>query len=112
MCLLPFLDLLQSSDAPLAAVERRGEVRAHELRGELGPHDFTTQAEHVHVVVLDALVRGVRVVADRGADAGDLRRGDRRALTWQRRDLLFYRGFFGGVAVLLYFLAIDHIPVG
>jgi drug/metabolite transporter (DMT)-like permease len=36
----------------------------------------------------------------------------RRALTWQRRDLLFYRGFFGGVAVLLYFLAIDHVPVG
>lgn len=36
----------------------------------------------------------------------------RRALRWQRRDLLFYRGFFGGVAVLLYFLAIDHVPVG
>lgn len=36
----------------------------------------------------------------------------RRAFTWQRRDLLFYRGFFGGVAVLLYFLAIDHVPVG
>ena len=35
----------------------------------------------------------------------------RRALTWQRRDLLLYRGFFGGVAVLLYFLAIDHLPV-
>jgi drug/metabolite transporter (DMT)-like permease len=36
----------------------------------------------------------------------------RRALTWTRWDLLLYRGFFGGVAVLLYFLAIDHIPVG
>jgi drug/metabolite transporter (DMT)-like permease len=36
----------------------------------------------------------------------------KRALSWQRRDLLFYRGFFGGVAVLLYFLAIDHVPVG
>jgi drug/metabolite transporter (DMT)-like permease len=35
----------------------------------------------------------------------------RRALTWQRRDLLLYRGFFGGVAVLLYFLAMDHVPV-
>jgi drug/metabolite transporter (DMT)-like permease len=29
-----------------------------------------------------------------------------------RRDLLFLRGFFGGVAVLLYFLAIVHLPVG
>jgi drug/metabolite transporter (DMT)-like permease len=36
----------------------------------------------------------------------------RRALTWQRRDLLLYRGFFGGVAVLLYFLTIDKVPVG
>lgn len=29
-----------------------------------------------------------------------------------RIDLLFYRGLFGGLAVLLYFLAIEHIPVG
>src|SRR5439155_24005242 len=37
------------------------------------------ETEHVHVVVLDALVRGVPIVADRGADAGDLRSGDRGA---------------------------------
>lgn len=36
----------------------------------------------------------------------------RRALTFQRLDLLVYRGVFGGVAVLLYFLALAHIPVG
>lgn len=36
----------------------------------------------------------------------------RQALAFQRRDLLFYRGFFGGTAVLLYFLAIQHLPVG
>jgi len=36
----------------------------------------------------------------------------RRAVTFQRVDLLVYRGVFGGVAVLLYFLAIAHIPVG
>jgi len=36
----------------------------------------------------------------------------RRALVWQRVDLLVYRGVFGGIAVLLYFLAIAHIPVG
>lgn len=34
------------------------------------------------------------------------------AWKFQRLDLLFYRGVFGGVAVLLYFLAIEHIPVG
>jgi drug/metabolite transporter (DMT)-like permease len=36
----------------------------------------------------------------------------KKALTFQRLDILFYRGFFGGVAVLLYFLAIEHVPVG
>lgn len=36
----------------------------------------------------------------------------RKALTYQRADLLFYRGFFGGVAVLLYFIAIEKISVG
>lgn len=36
----------------------------------------------------------------------------RKALTWQRLDLLLYRGFFGGTAVLLYFFAIAHVPVG
>jgi drug/metabolite transporter (DMT)-like permease len=36
----------------------------------------------------------------------------RSALSWQRGDLLLYRGVFGGTAVLLYFLAIEHVPVG
>ena len=36
----------------------------------------------------------------------------RKAVEYQRLDLLLYRGVFGGVAVLLYFLAIEHIPVG
>jgi drug/metabolite transporter (DMT)-like permease len=36
----------------------------------------------------------------------------RSAFTFQRLDLLFYRGFFGGLAVLCYFVAIEHIHVG
>lgn len=36
----------------------------------------------------------------------------RRATTFHRWDLLLYRGVFGGVAALLYFLAIEHIPIG
>ena len=36
----------------------------------------------------------------------------RSAFTFQRLDLLFYRGFFGGLAVLCYFIAIEHINVG
>jgi drug/metabolite transporter (DMT)-like permease len=36
----------------------------------------------------------------------------RSALDFKRLDLLFYRGFFGGMAVLFYFLAIEHTHVG
>jgi len=36
----------------------------------------------------------------------------RSAFTFTRLDLLFYRGFFGGLAVLCYFVAIEHINVG
>jgi drug/metabolite transporter (DMT)-like permease len=36
----------------------------------------------------------------------------RATVTFQRFDLLFYRGFFGGLAVLFYFIAIERIPVG
>jgi drug/metabolite transporter (DMT)-like permease len=36
----------------------------------------------------------------------------RAALHFQRLDLLFLRGFFGGLAVLLYFIAIEHTTVG
>ena len=36
----------------------------------------------------------------------------RKAVEFQRLDLLAWRGIFGGTAVLLYFLAIAHIPVG
>jgi drug/metabolite transporter (DMT)-like permease len=35
-----------------------------------------------------------------------------RALTYQRVDLLLYRGLFGGAAVLCYFIAIEKISVG
>lgn len=36
----------------------------------------------------------------------------RKTFTYTRLDLLLYRGVFGGTAVLLYFLAIAHVPVG
>jgi len=36
----------------------------------------------------------------------------RAALQFRRLDLLLYRGFFGGMAVLLYFLAIEHMSAG
>ena len=36
----------------------------------------------------------------------------RAAMSFQRIDLILYRGFFGGLAVMLYFLAIQHTNVG
>lgn len=36
----------------------------------------------------------------------------RKSVEFQRLDLLLYRGIFGGTAVLFYFLALAHIPVG
>ncbi len=36
----------------------------------------------------------------------------RAAMRFERLDLLFLRGFFGGIAVLCYYLAIAHINVG
>ena len=36
----------------------------------------------------------------------------RKALSYDRVDLLLYRGFFGGLAVLLYFMAIARINAG
>jgi drug/metabolite transporter (DMT)-like permease len=36
----------------------------------------------------------------------------RDATTFRRVDLLLYRGIFGGIAVLFYFIAIEHATVG
>jgi drug/metabolite transporter (DMT)-like permease len=36
----------------------------------------------------------------------------RQSVTVQRLDLLIYRGVFGGTAVLVYFVALAHLPVG
>lgn len=36
----------------------------------------------------------------------------RAAVSFQRPDLILYRGIFGGIAVMLYFLAIEHTNAG
>src|SRR5262249_58707586 len=73
------LHLLEPPHVALLPREARGEVRAHEVVGEGGADDPGAEDEDVHVVVLYALVRRVRVVADRGPDPGDLVRGHRRS---------------------------------
>src|SRR5437870_4462338 len=71
--------LLEPRDVARATVEARGEERGDELARKRRANDFRAEAEHVHVVVLDTLVRAVGVVADRGADPRELAGGDRGA---------------------------------
>src|SRR5690348_11026913 len=77
--------LFQRADlakAPLVAglvTEPGVQERPHQLPGQLDPDDTRSEHQHVHVVVLDTLVRGVRVVAQPGPDAGQLVGRDRRA---------------------------------
>ena len=49
------------------------------MRASAGPTTRDAQAQHVDVVVLDGLARRVAVVADGGADAGELAGRDRDA---------------------------------
>src|SRR4249920_3067155 len=71
---VPFesLDFLQTEHVSFAAVEGGTEKYPDEIGGKLRADHLGAQAEHVHVVVLDALVGGVDVVADRGANAREL----------------------------------------
>src|SRR2546423_10415141 len=72
-------DLVEAAPMARLAAEFRGEECGRALEREFRTDDPRAQHQDVHVVVLDALVRRVRVVADRRADAADLARGNRRA---------------------------------
>src|SRR5881409_432978 len=53
--------------------------RLHDLARQLEADHARPQREHIHVVVLDALVRGIRIVANRRPNARQLAGRDRRA---------------------------------
>ena len=57
---------------PFGAAECRGQKRTHELFGQRWTDDARAEAEHIHVVILDALPRGKGVMAERRPDAGEL----------------------------------------
>src|SRR4029079_18557786 len=56
------LDLRQAAHVALLAGELCPRVGGDDLRGVGGPHDARAEAQHVDVVVLHRLVRGVGVV--------------------------------------------------
>lgn len=95
------------------------------------PHDARATRRALLLMVASALLFGAMAFAAKlassrlsGAQVAMLRfatglipvflfpRFRQRAFHFQRLDLLFYRGIFGGTAVLCYFLAIGHIDVG
>ena len=63
----------------LLAAEACAGERAHQLARELGADHPRAEAQHVEVVVLDALMCGVPVVDRRCTHARQLRRGDGHA---------------------------------
>src|SRR5439155_7749198 len=75
---LPFhtLDFFEPFHIALAAVELRAEEGLDQLVGEARPDDAGAEAQDVHIVVLDALMGGVRVVAHRRANTRHLARCD------------------------------------
>src|SRR5262249_27385299 len=73
--LLHRVHLLQPLEIAARIQERCTQEPLHQLTRQRLADDFGAEAEHIHVVVLDALMRGVGVVADRRADAVDLARG-------------------------------------
>src|SRR3990172_5096303 len=68
--------LVQAAAQTLLPLEAGAQERLHQLHRQRAADDARAQAEHVHIVVLHALARGVRVVAEGGADAAHLVRGD------------------------------------
>src|SRR6516162_2803585 len=55
------------------------QERLNQLVGEFDTDDTTAEHQHVHVIVLNALVRRIGVVAQSGADPGNPVGGHRRA---------------------------------
>src|ERR671930_1246732 len=64
---------------PLLARKLCGHERPDDFTGKLRSDDPRAKAQHVHIIVLDALVRGVVVVAQPGANTGELVRRYRYA---------------------------------
>src|SRR5882672_1298983 len=66
------LHLFDTLAMPVQIRKSGVQVSPQEFRRKLGPDDARTQAEHVHAVILNTLMRGKRVVAGGGADAPEL----------------------------------------
>src|SRR5882724_2882680 len=78
LLLFQSVDLLETLDVATLSDECCTQKRGDELGGKRFADDLRPEAEDVHVVVLDALMRRIGVVADRGTNPVDLAGGHRR----------------------------------
>ena len=65
-------DFGQSSSVPCSRGVASAEERPDDFEGAFGADDSCSNAEDIHVIVLDALASGVSVVAQTGSDTGKL----------------------------------------
>ena len=72
-------DFRQAAHVPLGAAEASGQKRLDEQQREPIANHSSTEAEDIHVVILDSLARGEHVVDQPSANAGDLVRNNARA---------------------------------
>src|SRR5216684_8700388 len=66
------LHLFDTLPMPVEVGKFGVEIGPYQLRGKLGSNDARTQTQHVHAVILNALMRGKCVVASGCSDAPEL----------------------------------------
>ena len=76
-----FNNLGESSGVPGGWVVPSSDKRPDDLEGRFGANDACSDAEDIHIIVLDALASGVSVVAETGADTRKLVRRHANANT-------------------------------
>ncbi len=69
-------DFGEAAHVALFDGEVRAQERGDEFLGEGDADDARAEHEHVHIVMFDALMRGVGIVTEAGSDAGDFVGGD------------------------------------
>jgi hypothetical protein len=70
--LLDLQDLTQPANMTFFLCKLGGNKRMDQFHGHFVTYDARTQAQHIHVIVFDALMSGIGVMADPRTDAGNL----------------------------------------
>ena len=72
-------DFLKAAQVPFFSRKLRRKINPHQIAGEFQSDNARAQHKHIDVIMLDALVRGVTIVTQTGANSVELIRGNRRS---------------------------------